>query len=258
MAHIYRGEPTVLSPIIRPLEQRILSISGIDGAEEMDWKTFAGSLIIFNILGILFLFILQQIQQYLPLNVQNFGAVSPDLALNTAVSFASNTNWQAYAGEETLSYLTQMLGLTVQNFVSAATGMAVLVALIYGFSRRQTALIGNYWVLLIRSIWILVPLSILLSLFLVSQGVVQNLDEPVTVQLLDAARSDGINDRVTQTIPQGPAASQVAIKLLGTNGGGFFNVNSAHPYENPTRSHHSLKLWLCSSFRQDYALCSES
>jgi K+-transporting ATPase ATPase A chain len=234
MASIYQGEPTFLSKIINPLERRILIISGIDAKEEMDWKTFAVSLIIFNVLGVLVVFLLQVIQQYLPLNPLHLGPVNTDLALNTAVSFATNTNWQAYAGETTISYLTQMIGLTVQNFLSAATGMAVLVALIYGFSRRQTKNIGNFWVLLLRSVWILLPLSILLSLILVSQGSIQNFDSPITAHLLDPITSKDNLDVTEQIIPQGPAASQIAIKLLGTNGGGVFNVNSAHPYENPT------------------------
>lgn len=228
MARIYGGERTMLSFLTDPLERWLLRVSGIRPGDEMDWKTFAGSLLIFNLLGILVVFILQEVQQYLPSNPLSLGAVSPDLAMNTAVSFATNTNWQAYAGEITLSYLTQMLGLTVQNFLSAATGMAVLVALINGFSRKQAGTIGNFWILLVRSIWILLPLSVIISLLLVSQGTVQNFDGPISIPLLDSG------DGTTRISPQGPAASQVAIKLLGTNGGGFFNVNSAHPYENPT------------------------
>ncbi|MDD1730258.1 MAG: potassium-transporting ATPase subunit KdpA, partial [Methanospirillum sp.] len=234
MTLMYQGEPTFISRISTPLEAWILKTAGVRADEEMDWKTFTGALMIFNILGILVVFILQQIQQYLPLNPLGLGAVAPDLSLNTAVSFATNTNWQAYTGETTLSYLTQMVGLTVQNFLSAATGMTVLIALIYGFSRKQTGYIGNFWVILIRSVWILLPLSILLSLILVSQGSVQNFDVPVTVPLLDLITDNGTVITDTQILPQGPAASQIAIKLLGTNGGGFFNVNSAHPYENPT------------------------
>lgn len=227
MARMYRGEKTLVSPVFSPLENWMLRISGSDPEEESDWKTFALSLLIFTVLGILAVFFIQEIQQYLPWNPLHCAAVSPDLAMNTAVSFATNTNWQAYAGEITLSYFTQMLGLTVQNFLSAAAGMAVLVALINGFSRRQMETIGNFWVLLLRSVWILLPLSILVSLLLISQGVVQNCDDTVIVPLLDAHGE-------SQVIAQGPVASQVAIKLLGTNGGGFFNVNSAHPYENPT------------------------
>jgi K+-transporting ATPase ATPase A chain len=234
MARIYQGEPTFLTWIIAPLEAGILRAAKVQPDEEMDWKTFAGALMIFNILGMLVVFLLQMIQQYLPLNPLKIGGVTPDLSLNTAVSFATNTNWQAYAGETTLSYLTQMIGLTVQNFLSAATGMAVLIALIYGFSRKQTGFIGNFWVLLLRSVWILLPLSIVLSVILVSQGSIQNFDAPVTVSLLDPVIDNGTVVTTTQILPQGPAASQIAIKLLGTNGGGYFNVNSAHPYENPT------------------------
>lgn len=234
MARTYQGEKTIVSPLMDPLERWILKTAGVRADEEMNWKTFAGAMMIFNILGIVVVFLIQSIQQYLPLNPLGLGPVAPDLALNTAVSFATNTNWQAYAGETTLSYLTQMIALTVQNFVSAATGMAVLIALIYGFTRKHTANIGNFWILLLRSVWILIPLCIIFSLILVSQGSVQNFASPITVPLLDPINDNGTGTTSTQTIPQGPAASQIAIKLLGTNGGGFFNVNSAHPYENPT------------------------
>jgi K+-transporting ATPase ATPase A chain len=234
MARMFLGEKTFFLKIVTPLEEWILRTAGVNKEDEMDWKTFACSLIIFNILGILVILLLQEVQQYLPLNPFHLGPVNLDLALNTAVSFATNTNWQAYAGETTLSYLTQMIGLTVQNFLSAASGMAVLVALIHGFIRRQTGIIGNFWVLLLRSVWILLTLSILLSLILVSQGVIQNFDGYIPVPLLDPVTSDGTIVSSQQFLPQGPAASQTAIKLLGTNGGGFFNVNSAHPYENPT------------------------
>ena len=234
MARMYRGEKTIVSPLMDPLERWVLKAAGVKADEEMNWKTFAGALMIFNILGIIIVFLLQSVQQYLPLNPLGLGPVAPDLALNTAVSFATNTNWQAYGGETTLSYLTQMMALTVQNFVSAATGMAVLIALIYGFTRKHTENIGNFWILLLRSVWILIPLCIVFSLFLVSQGSVQNFAGPITVPLLDPITDNGTVTTSTQTIPQGPVASQIAIKLLGTNGGGFFNVNSAHPYENPT------------------------
>jgi len=233
MVLMYQGTGSGIG-IFQRCESWILGRAGIKSDDEMDWKTFAFSLLFFNIIGIIVVFILQQIQQFLPLNPLNLGAVPADLSLNTAVSFATNTNWQAYAGETTLSYLTQMLGLTVQNFLSAATGMAVLVALIYGFTHKQAGTIGNFWVLLIRSVWILLPLSIIFSLILVSQGTVQNFNGPIEVQLLDPLTENGSVVATTQVIPQGPAASQIAIKLLGTNGGGYFNVNSAHPYENPT------------------------
>ena len=191
----------------------------------MNWSLYAVAMLLFNLLGILFLYLLQRVQGVLPLNPQHLGAVAPDLALNTAVSFVTNTNWQNYSGESTMSYLTQMLGMTVQNFLSAATGMAILMAFIRGFIRHNTRLLGNFWVDLTRSIlYILLPLSMLLALIFVSQGVVQTFSTSVTA---DNPQSDG------QMIALGPVASQVAIKHLGTNGGGFFNANAAHPFENP-------------------------
>jgi K+-transporting ATPase ATPase A chain len=234
MARVYTGEQTFLSPLTGPLERGFYRISGVHADEEMDWKAFAIAMLFFNILGILVVWILQLVQQMLPLNPLGMGPVPLDLSFNTAVSFATNTNWQAYAGETTLSYLIQMIGLTVQNFVSAATGMAVLIALIYGLSRKSTDRLGNFWVLLVRGVIILLPISCILALILVSQGAVQSLGGPVTVTLLDPVRDSSGVLFTTQVIPLGPAASQVAIKLLGTNGGGFFNVNSAHPFENPT------------------------
>ena len=200
----------------------------------MDWKTFAIAMMVFSLIGIIFLFVLQLAQPVLPFNPAGVGSPSWDLALNTAVSFVTNTNWQAYAGETGVSYLTQMVGLCVQNFTSAATGMAVLVGLTYGLSRRSSSTIGNFWVLLIRSVMILLPISIIIALILVSQGTVQTLQGPVTVPLLDPVRDASGALVTTQTIPLGPAASQIAIKQLGVNGGGFFNTNSAHPFENPT------------------------
>ena len=234
MVRVLKGEPHLLSPLTRPLEDRILAWSGVDTNDEMDWNTFAIAMMVFSLIGILFLFILQLVQHALPLNPAGIGSPSWDLALNTAVSFVTNTNWQAYAGENGVSYLTQMVGLCVQNFTSAATGMAVLVGLAYGLSRRSASTIGNFWVLLVRSVMILLPLSIIIALILVSQGTVQTLGGPVTVPLLDPVTdADGV-PVTTQTLPLGPAASQIAIKQLGVNGGGFFNTNSAHPFENPT------------------------
>ena len=189
---------------------------------------------VFSVIGIAVVFVLQMVQQFLPLNPAHVGPVPWDLSLNTAVSFATNTNWQAYAGEAGVSYLTQMIGLAVQNYMSAAVGMAVLIAFIYGFSRRSATTIGNFWVLLIRSIMILLPFCIIIALILVSQGTVQTFSGPVTVPLLDPVKDSTGALVTTQIIPLGPAASQIAIKLLGTNGGGFFNANSAHPFENPT------------------------
>ncbi len=255
MANVYEGGPTFLSPLLRPIELLVYRIASIDEQSEVDWKRYTVGVLLFNLLGVLFVYLLQRLQGALPLNPADLPPVTPDSSFNTAVSFATNTNWQGYGGESTMSYLTQMLGLAVQNFVSAASGMAVLVALIRGFARRQAKTIGNFWVDLTRStVYILLPLSLLLAVVLMSQGVVQTfapyksveLVEPVTADVpvkTDAGDAvvDAAGKPVTksvefkeQTLPLGPAASQVAIKQLGTNGGGFFNVNSAHPYENPT------------------------
>lgn len=234
MVKVLKGEPHFLSPVTGPLEHRLLTWSQVRADDEMDWKTFAIAMMVFSLVGIVFLFVLQLAQPVLPLNPAGVGSPSWDLALNTAVSFVSNTNWQAYAGETGVSYLTQMVGLCVQNFTSAATGLAVLVGLAYGLSRRSASTIGNFWVLLIRSVMILLPLSIIIALILVSQGTVQTLGGPVTVPLLDPVKDASGALVTTQTIPLGPAASQIAIKQLGVNGGGFFNTNSAHPFENPT------------------------
>ena len=234
MVKVIRGEPHVLSRISMPLEQQLLAWSQVKADQEMDWKTFAIAMMAFSLVGIAFLFVLQLTQPSLPLNPAGVGSPSWDLAFNTAVSYVTNTNWQAYAGETGVSYLTQMMGLCVQNFTSAATGMAVLVGLIYGLSRRSSSTIGNFWVLLIRSVMILLPISVIIALILVSQGTVQTLQGPVTVPLLDPVRDANDALITTQTIPLGPSASQIAIKQLGVNGGGFFNTNSAHPFENPT------------------------
>ena len=234
MAKVFTGTPNFLSPVIDPVEQNFLALGGINPGDEMDWKEFAVALMIFSIPCVLVVFLFQLFQQYLPLNPAGLGAVPWDLSLNTAVSFATNTNWQAYVPEVTVSYFTQMAGLAVQNFLSAAKGMAVLVALIFAFSRRSTTSIGNFWVLLIRSIMILLPICLIISLVLVSQGVPQTFSGPVTVPLLDPVKDSNGALVSTQTIPLGPVASQVAIKQLGTNGGGFYNANSAHPLENPT------------------------
>lgn len=221
MAKVYQGERIFLDRVLGPVERFIYRLSGIDPRAEMDWKVYAVAMLLFNLLGLIVVYLLQRLQGALPLNPQGLGAVTPDSSWNTAVSFASNTNWQSYSGETTMSYLTQMLGLTVQNFVSAATGMAVLVAFIRGIARHTTKDIGNFWVDLTRTVlYILLPLSLVLALALVSQGVVQTFNPYQVTE--------------SQTLALGPAASQVAIKQLGTNGGGFFNVNAAHPFENPT------------------------
>ena len=234
MVKVLKGEPHLLSRVTGPCEERFLAWSQVKADDEMDWKTFAIAMMVFSLVGIVFLFTLQLAQPLLPLNPAGVGSPSWDLALNTAVSFVTNTNWQAYAGETGMSYLTQMIGLCVQNFTSAATGLAVLVGLAYGLSRRSASTIGNFWVLLVRSVMILLPLSIIIALILVSQGTVQTLGGPVTIPLLDPVKDASGALITTQTIPLGPAASQIAIKQLGVNGGGFFNTNSAHPFENPT------------------------
>ncbi|MHB9097929.1 MAG: potassium-transporting ATPase subunit KdpA [Syntrophales bacterium] len=235
MARVYAGEPVFISSLAGPLERLIYRFCRINREEEMTWKAYAGGLLIFNLIGCLAVYLLQRFQGFLPLNPQGLATVPPDLAFNTAVSFVTNTNWQAYGGETTMSFLTQMAGLTVQNFASAASGMAVLVAFIRGLKRTLSSSIGNVWVDLTRSIiYILLPLSLLMALFLVSQGVVQTLQSPASVQLLEQTGDEKGNVVSLQEIALGPAASQVAIKQLGTNGGGFFNANSSHPLENPT------------------------
>jgi K+-transporting ATPase ATPase A chain len=235
MARLYEGERTALDPVVGPAERLLYRISGVKPEAEMKWTAYAGAMLVFNLLGFLVVYTLQRFQQVLPLNPSGLGPVSPDSAFSTAVSFVTNTNWQGYGGETTMSYLTQMLGLTVQNFLSAATGMAVLVALIRGLARRQAETIGSFWVDMVRStLYVLLPLSLALAVFLVSQGVVQTFSPSHTVTLLEATVDADGKPVTEQHIAVGPAASQVAIKQLGTNGGGFFNANSAHPFENPT------------------------
>jgi K+-transporting ATPase ATPase A chain len=232
MARVYEGGKTGLEPIFGRVERLFYRACG---QEEMDWKTYAFAMLAFNGVGLVAVYLLQRLQGVLPLNPANLGAVSPDSAFNTAISFATNTNWQGYAGESTMSYLTQVLGLCVQNFVSAASGMAVLAALVRGFARSRAETIGNFWVDLVRStLYVLLPLSLLLSIVLVSQGMLQNFSAYKAVSLLQATRDAAGAPITEQVLAMGPVASQVAIKQLGTNGGGFFNANSAHPFENPT------------------------
>jgi len=235
MARVYQGERTFLSPVLGPVERFIYRITGVKPQEEMGWKTYAFAMLLFSLVGLITLYGLQRLQSVLPLNPQRLGAVAPDLSFNTSVSFNTNTNWQSYSGETTMSYLTQMLGLAVHNFLSAAIGMAVLIALIRGFVRHSAETIGNAWVDMTRSIlYILIPLALILAIVLVSQGVVQTFGASQKASLLQPTL-DANGQKVTeQTIAVGPVASQEAIKQLGTNGGGFFNVNSAHPFENPT------------------------
>ena len=235
MARVYEGQPIGLDRVLGPVERLIYRVCGVKPGDEMNWKTYAVAMLLFNAAGMIVVYALQRLQAVLPLNPQGLGAVSIDSSFNTAASFTSNTNWQGYGGETTMSYLTQMLGMTVQNFVSAATGMAVLIALIRGLRARSATSIGNFWADLTRTtLYILLPLAIIGGLFLVSQGVVQTFNPYQTVPMLQAT-VDGDGNAVTQQVlALGPAASQIIIKQLGTNGGGFFNVNSAHPFENPT------------------------
>jgi K+-transporting ATPase ATPase A chain len=235
MARVYQGESIGLERVLGPVERLIYWLSGIRPQEEMNWKVYTVAMLLFNFAGLFLLYLLQRLQGMLPLNPQALPAVTADSSFNTAVSFATNTNWQGYGGETTMSYLTQMMGLTVQNFVSAAAGMATLAAFIRGLARRSASTIGNFWVDLVRTtLYILLPLSLIVALVLVSQGVVQTLTPYQEVQLLEPTTDADGNPVTTQLIAVGPTASQIAIKQLGTNGGGFFNVNSSHPFENAT------------------------
>ncbi|MCX5711037.1 MAG: potassium-transporting ATPase subunit KdpA [Candidatus Omnitrophica bacterium] len=235
MARVYEGKPCGLNVWFGGLEKLIYRFIGTNPEQGMSWKTYAVAVMLFNIMGIIIVYAIQRLQAHLPLNPMAMPGVGADLSFNTAISFATNTNWQSYGGETTLSYFTQMMGLTVQNFVSAATGMAVLVASIRGFVQKQIETIGNFWVDLVRStLYILLPLSLILALVLVSQGMVQTFKPSARVDLLQSIKDSNGKIVSQQEIALGPAASQIAIKQLGTNGGGFFNVNSAHPFENPT------------------------
>jgi K+-transporting ATPase ATPase A chain len=265
MAKVYQGERTFLSPVFHPVENLLYRICGVNKDEEMDWKRYAWAMVLFNLVLFAALFALLMLQHLLPLNPQKFPAFTWQLALNTAISFVTNTNWQAYSGEAAASYFTQMVGLAVHNFVSAATGMAIVIALIRGFSRRKTSLLGNFWVDMTRgTLYILLPIALVAAILLVSLGVIQNFSDYKTVPLVQAvtydkpklddkgnplkdATGNPVTERLTArevTIPMGPVASQEAIKELGTNGGGFFNANSAHPFENPTPLSHYLEILL--------------
>jgi K+-transporting ATPase ATPase A chain len=255
LAAVVEGRAAWAARVGGPIEAGIYRLCGVRPADGMGWLSYGLALLLFNGLGLLVVYALQRVQLWLPLNPQQLGNVSPDSAFNTAISFVANTNWQGYSGETTMSYLTQMLALTVQNFLSAATGIAVAVALMRGFARHSVREIGNAWVDLTRiTLYVLLPLSLLLAVVLVSQGVIQNFDGYKDVTTLEVTHYDApkldaagqplkdaqghpVTEAVTlptQTLAMGPVASQVAIKMLGTNGGGFFNANSAHPYENPT------------------------
>jgi len=251
MARVFNREKTLLDPVLRPLERLIYRVSGVDENHEMRWTEYAIAMLLFSFVSMIVLYLMQRLQGYLPFNPQKFGAVNPaHVAFNTAASFTTNTNWQAYAGESTMSYFTQMAGLAYHNFVSAAVGIALAIAFIRGIARRQMQTIGNFWVDMVRScLWVLLPFCVVGALILVSQGVVQNLRpydkaqlvEPLQIQKMTDGKpvvdSQGkpLMDTITeQTIAQGPVASQEIIKEFGTNGGGFFNANSSHPFENPT------------------------
>jgi potassium-transporting ATPase potassium-binding subunit len=236
MAKVFAGERTWLHRILRPAETAIYKLCGIDEAAEQHWTRYAGSLLLFSAVSLLFTYLIQRLQQWFPLNPQGLGNVGEHLSWNTAASFTTNTNWQSYTPETTMSYLTQMIALATHNFFSAATGIAVAIAVVRGFARHSTKTLGNFWVDFTRStLYVLLPLAVLAALLLCSQGVIQNLSPYAKVTTLEGA---------VQTIPQGPVASQEAIKMLGTNGGGFFNANSAHPYENPTPPANFLQMTL--------------
>jgi potassium-transporting ATPase potassium-binding subunit len=235
MARLFEGERVFLSPLLAPVERAIYRLCGVDEADEQHWTHYTVAMLVFSLTGFFLLYAMQRLQLLLPFNPQHLGAVGPDLAFNTSVSFVTNTNWQAYSGETTMSYLVQMLGLTVHNFLSAATGIALAVALIRGFARRSSQALGNFWVDLTRAtLYVLLPLATIVGLALVWQGVPQNLGSYTSAVTLEGAK---------QLIAQGPVASQEAIKMLGTNGGGFFNANSAHPFENPTALSNLLEMW---------------
>jgi K+-transporting ATPase ATPase A chain len=235
VARVMSGERTPLSPILAPTERLFYRLAGVDPAREQGWLSYTMAMLAFGLVGFLSLYALQRLQNFLPLNPQRFDAVASDLAFNTSLSFITNTNWQNYSGETTMSHLTQMLGLTVHNFLSAATGLAMAFALVRGFARAESGTVGNFWADMTRAtLYLLLPLSIVFALVLVALGVPQTLEGAVTATTLEGA---------TQTISIGPVASQEAIKELGTNGGGFFNVNAAHPFENPNAISNALEIW---------------
>ena len=243
MARVFSRQRTFLDPVVRPIERLLYKLTGVDETREMRWAEYAVAVLMFSVVSMLVLYVMQRIQHVLPLNPQGFGPVAPDLAFNTAVSFTTNTNWQAYGGETTMSYFTQMAGLAYHNFVSAAVGISVAIAFIRGIAQREKDTLGNFWVDMVRAtLWVLLPISIVGALFLVSQGVVQNFRPYDKVALVDpqTVSSTGADGKPLttivseQTLAQGPVASQEIIKQFGTNGGGFFNANSAHPFENPT------------------------
>src|ERR1700723_3019886 len=243
MARVFSGEKTFMDPMLRPVERLLYRVTGVDETHEMRWTEYATAMLLLSVVSMILLYIILRVQQWLPWNPQHFGAVAPDLAFNTAASFTTNTNWQVYSGESAMSYFTQMAGLAYHNFLSAATGIALAIAVIRGIARKEMQTLGNFWVDLTRTIlWVLLPACIVVALFLVSQGTVQSLKPYVTAKLVDpqTVQVRGKDGKPTtqhvneQSITLGPVASQEAIKMYGTNGGGFFNANSAHPFENPT------------------------
>ncbi len=261
MARVFNRERTFLDPVMRPVERLLYRLTGVDETHEMRWTEYAAAMLLFSVVSMLLLYLIERLQLHLPFNPQKFAGVAPEhLALNTAASFTTNTNWQSYSGESTMSYFTQMAGLAYHNFASAATGIALAIAFIRGIARRQMQTIGNFWVDMVRScLWVLLPVSVIGALLLVSQGVVQNLKPYDTVKLMEPQQVQHVNadgkpavdaqgkpvmDTVTtQTIAQGPVASQEIIKEWGTNGGGFFNANSSHPFENPTPLSNLIELF---------------
>ena len=235
MAQVFNDERTFLTPMLAPVEKGLYRLAGVDAAKEQNWLSYALAMLVFNAAGFVFLYVLMRLQAVLPLNPQGFDPVAPDLAFNTATSFVTNTNWQSYGGETTMGHLVQMAGLTVQNFLSAATGIALAIALVRAFARSGGATVGNFWVDMTRStLYVLLPISILLALVFVVTGMPQTLAGSVDATTLEGAK---------QTIALGPVASQEAIKQLGTNGGGFFNANAAHPFENPNAISNVLSIW---------------
>jgi len=253
MTRVFSREKTFPDPVLRPMERLIYRLCGIDENHEMRWTEYGAAMLLFSGVSLILLYLMERMQQWLPLNPQHFANVAPDLAWNTAVSFTTNTNWQAYVPETTMSYLTQMAGLAYHNFASAAVGVALAIALIRGIARRESNTLGNFWVDLTRCfLWVLLPACLVGSLVLISQGTVQNLKPYATAQLLEpqTVQTQGPDGKAAtqtitqQVIPLGPAASQEAIKMFGTNGGGFFNANSAHPFENPTPLSNFLEMFL--------------
>ena len=236
MKRVFAGEQTFLDPVIGPVEKLLYRLGGVGSLKDQTWLQYGGAMLLFNVVGLVVVYAMQRLQHLLPFNPDKLPAVPPALAWNTAVSFTTNTNWQAYSGESTMSHLTQMAGLTIHNFVSAATGIALAVAIVRGIARTESKGIGNFWQDLVRStLWVLLPISLVSAVVLTSQGVIQNFQPTREVTTLEGA---------VQKIPGGPVASQESIKELGTNGGGFFNANSAHPYENPTPATNLLEMFL--------------